>query len=91
MTATVEGLEKGFYTWNNSVTHKRLSLSVHCGRAFSATAGRIRKRKDTRAGCACQKEIDMMVCKQEGVTEPCPMQRGIIDILTLFEDCLVEV
>lgn len=75
MTATVEGLETGFYIWSNSVTHKRLSLSVDCGHAFSATAGRIRKRKDKWAGCACQREMGMMVCKQEGVSEPCTMPK----------------
>lgn len=53
MTASVEGLETGFYTWGNSVKRdntqsntQKTELIWDCGRAFSATAGRIRKRKD---------------------------------------------
>lgn len=53
MTASVEGLETGFYTWGNSVKRdntqsntQKTELIWDCDRAFSATAGRIRKRKD---------------------------------------------
>lgn len=54
MTTSVEGLETGFYTWGNSVkrdntqsnTQKTALIWGH-GRAFCATAGRIRRRKGT--------------------------------------------
>lgn len=36
-----------------------------------------------RAGCACHREMTLMVCKQEGVNEPCSMPQGMTDILTL--------
>lgn len=36
-----------------------------------------------RAGCACHREMTPMVCKQEGVNEPCSMPQGMTDILTL--------
>ena len=75
MIASVEGLETGFYTRGNSVKRdntqsdtQKTELIWACGRAFSATtAGRIRKRERRggveQAGCACQREIGMMVCK----------------------------
>lgn len=54
MTASVRGLETGFYTRGSSVKRdntrsntQKAGLIRGCGRAFSATAGRIRKRKDT--------------------------------------------
>lgn len=87
MTASVEGLETGFYTRGNGVkrdnaqsnTQKtELIWDVHS----LPRQGGIRKRKakwSRAAGCACQREKGMMVCKQEGVKEP--MQGGIIDII----------
>lgn len=54
MTANVEGLETGFYTGGSSVKRdstqsntQKTELIWGCGRAFSATAGRVKKRKDT--------------------------------------------
>lgn len=54
MTANVEGLETSFYTGGNNVKRdntqsntQKTELIWGCGRAFSATAGRVKKRKDT--------------------------------------------
>lgn len=38
-----------------------------------------------QAGCACEGQIGMMTCKQEGVNEQCTKQAGIIDILIIWE------
>lgn len=54
MTASVEGLETGFYTQGNFVKRdntqsnaQKTELIWDCGRAFSVTAGRLRRRNDT--------------------------------------------
>lgn len=81
-----KALRQAYIQITHSLIHKGLSLSGTVDVHFLPQQNGIRKRKNTvelnGQDVKWKWEIGMMVCKQDGVNEPCT-NRGTADILTL--------